>query len=167
MVAMAKSGMSLREYARTRNVTLRAIQQQVESGVIVLEDGRVNPTQADDAWGPIRRTRATGAYDDAGRRSARAKIAVAMAKLRLAQERYTAARDQLVDRGEAIDVARADAEFVLAQLRAAPAERYEEFADSLGIDRQLGRVVLAEFMALAIGELGDLRRQMVRNAERA
>jgi hypothetical protein len=167
MLAMAKGGMSLREYARTRGVAQRAIQQQVEAGTIRLVNGRVDPVQADNSWGLIRRARMSVQDDDAGRRSARAKIAVAVARLRLFRERYDRARDRYVDRAEAIEVARSEADYVLDALSAAPAARVEAFAAALAIEPAIARRILDRFVSLALSEIGDLRRQAVRDAERA
>jgi hypothetical protein len=169
MLAMAKGGMSLREYARTRGVAQRAIQQQVEAGTIRLVNGRVDPMQADNSWGLIRRASPLGQHqnDDAGRRSARAKIAVAVARLRLFRERYDRARDRYVDRAEAIEVARSEADYVLDALSAAPAARVEAFAAELAIEPVVARRILDRFVSLALSEIGDLRRQAVRDAERA
>src|SRR5262245_47610330 len=104
---MAENGtttLSLRQYAKTRGVALRAIQQAVEAGTVRLVDGRMDPEQADNSWGVSRRGRMGVQDDDVGRRSARAKIAVTLAKLRLVKERYETARERYVDRGEAIQV---------------------------------------------------------------
>lgn len=160
--------MSLREYARTRGVALRAIQQHVESGTIRLVDGRVDPEQADASWGAIRRARMSVQDDDAGRRSARAKIAVAVARLRLLKECFETARERFVDRAESIETAGSEADYVLDALRAStngPAA--EAFAAELGIELAVARQILDRFVGLALAEVGDLRRQAVRDAERA
>jgi hypothetical protein len=159
--------LSLREYARRRGVALRAIQQQVESGTIQLVDGRVDPTQADNSWGVIRRARMTSQGDDAGRRSARAKVAVTVAKFRFVKERYEAARERFIDRAEFVEVAGSEADFVLDALRAAPATYAAAFAAELSIEPAVAQEILTEFMTLALAEVGDLRRQAVRDAERA
>jgi hypothetical protein len=159
--------LSLREYARRRGVALRAIQQQVESGTIQLVDGRVDPIQADASWGLIRRARMSVQDDDAGRRSARAKVAVAVAKFRFVKQRYDAAKEKYIDRGEFIEVAGNEADYVLDALRAAPATYAAAFAVELSIAPQVAQAILTEFMTLALAEIGDLRRQAVRDAERA
>jgi hypothetical protein len=109
----------------------------------------------------------TAQDDDAGRRSARAKIAVTLAKFRLAKERFETVRDTFVDRDEAIAVARADADFVIQGLRAAPATQAAAFANELGIDAGTARAILEQFIALALAEIGDYKRQAERDAERA
>jgi hypothetical protein len=159
--------LSLREYARRRGVALRAIQQQVESGTIRLVDGRVDPAQADASWGVIRRARMSVQDDDAGRRSARAKVAVTVAKFRFVKQRYDAAKEKYIDRSEFIQVAGAEADYVVEALRNAPATYAQAFAVELAITPELAQAILTEFMTLALAEVGDLRRQAVRDAERA
>lgn len=159
--------LSLSEYARRRGVRLRAIQQQVESGTIQLVDGRVDPIQADASWGLIRRARMTVQDDDAGRRSARAKVAVAVSKFRFAKERFDAAKERYLDRAEFVQVAGSEADYVLEALRAAPATYAAAFAVELSIAPQVAQAILTEFMGLALGEVGDLRAQAIRDAERA
>jgi len=159
--------MSLRGYARARGVALRAIQQQVEAGTIKLVNGRVDPVQADASWGLIRRARLEVQDDDAGRRSARAKVAVATAKLRLLKEDFEAAKERYVDRAEAVEQGQREADYILESLRAIPAAYASTFAEQLHITPDLGREILDQFMALILAELGDIRRQAVRDAERA
>ena len=159
--------LSLREYARRRGVALRAIQQQVESGTIRLVDGRVDPTQADASWGLIRRARMSEQGDDAGQRSARAKVALAVAQLRQMRERYDRAHELVVDRGEAIETAGREADYVIEALCAQPALYAERFASELAIAPDQARAILDRFVGLAVAEIGDLRKQAIRDAERA
>lgn len=97
---MSETGntMSITEYAKARNVTHEAVRQQIIKGVIPLVDGRVDVAAADAAWGRMRRARVAMQIDDAGRRSAEAKIIDAFAKLRLARDRYDQVRERYVER---------------------------------------------------------------------
>jgi len=159
-------GMSLRAYAKARGVGLRAIQYQVEQGTIQLVNGKVDPEQADASWGEIRRARMEVQADDAGRRSARAKVAVAMAKLRLTKEEYETVRERYVDRAEAIETGWREADYIITSLQNVPLAYAESFATRLAIDPDVARQILARFIALVLGELGDIRRQAAREAER-
>lgn len=159
--------MSLRGYARARGVALRAIQQQVEAGTIKLVNGRVDPVQADASWGLIRRARLEVQDDDAGRRSARAKVAVTMSKLRLLKEDFETQKERYLDRAEVVETHRREADYIIESLRAVPAAYTETFAEQLHITPDLGREILDRFMVLVLAELGDIRRQAVRDAERA
>lgn len=105
--------------------------------------------------------------DDAGRRSARAKVAVAVSKFRFAKERFDAAKERYLDRAEFVQVAGSEADYVLEALRAAPATYAAAFAVELSIAPQVAQAILTEFMGLALGEVGDLRAQAIRDAERA
>jgi len=159
--------MSISEYARTRGVHRQAVQHQIRIGVIVLVDGKIDPEQADASWGRVRNARITAQDDDDGKRSARAKIAMAVAKLRAAQERFQQSRDRYGDREEAVRVAAAEADYVLAALATMPARHAAAFAAALGIDSAVARDILDNFTALVIAELGDLRAQAIRAAEAA
>jgi hypothetical protein len=162
--------MSIRAYAREAGADERAIRRAIESGIIELDDqGRVDPVQADRAWRSTRRASRLGQnqIDDAGTRSARAKIAVAIAKLRALRASYEAERDRYVDRAEAIEVGRSEAQYTLDSLRAAPAIYAASFAAELGIAPELASTILHEFIALALAEIGDLEAQAVRDAKRS
>lgn len=157
----------MREYARLRGVAHRAVQHHVETGTIRLVDGMVDPKQADEAWDLIRRARVEVQDDDAGRRSARAKVAVTLAKLRLAKQRFEALNESYVDRAEAIVVGRREAEHILDCLRAAPAAHAAAFAAALDIEPERARRILERFFGYAVAELGNLAAQAERDAERA
>ena len=109
----------------------------------------------------------TSQDDDAGRRSARAKVAVTLAKFRFVQERYEAARERYIDRAEFIEVAGSEANYVMDALRAAPATYAAAFAAELSIEPAVARGILDQFVGLALAEIGDLHRQAIRDAERA
>jgi hypothetical protein len=162
--------MSLRGYARARGADEHAIRRAVADGIIALDDnGQLNVEQADRAWASTRRASRLGArqVDEAGVRSARAKIAVAVAKFRFVKERYDAAKEKYIDRAEFIEVAGNEADYVVDALRGAPATYAQAFATELSITPEAARQILDEFMTLALAEVGDLRRQAVRDAERA
>jgi hypothetical protein len=162
--------MSIRSYARARSADEQSVRRAVRDGVIALDaEGRVDPTQADASWGLIRRGSRLGArqIDDAGVRSARAKIAVAIAKFRFVKDRYDAAADRYIDRAQFSEVAASEADYVLDALRAAPAIHAAAFAVELAIDPMVAREILTEFIQLALGEIGDIRQQAIADAKRA
>jgi hypothetical protein len=171
MLAMAdgEGTVTLEEYARTRGVARRAIQFQVEKGVIEVVDGRIDPAQADASWGAIRRASRLGQHqrNEAGERSAKAKVAVTLAKLRLSKQRFETVRDRYVDRAEAIAVGESEARFVVEALRASPAGYADTLAAELDVTPEVAAYVLDRFIGLILGEIGDLPRQAVRAAERA
>ena len=167
---MADDGLlSMKEYARSRGVARRAIQQQVVSGVIKLFDGKVDPEQADNSWGVARRgSRGIIHQDtDAGQRSAKAKVAVALAKLRLHRQRYDELKDRYVDRDAAVAQGESEAVYVLDGLRAAPAVYAATLAEEMGIAPEAALRILDRFIGLTLVEIGDLPRQAIRDAERA
>lgn len=159
----------MEEYARSRGVARRAIQQAIVSGVIKLIDGKVDPEQADASWGVLRRASRLGQYQhgEAGKRAAQSKVAVALARLRLMKQRCDTTRERYVDRAEAIDTGRREAEFVIAMLEAAPADYADTLARELEIRPEVTRRILERFITLALIEIGDLPRAAVRDAERA
>ena len=166
-------GMSVRSYAASRGADRKAIRRAIDAGLIQRDaDGMIDPQQADESWGHVRRASRMGQHqqhqdDDAGRRSARAKVAVAMSKLRLLKEEFEAAREKFVDRGEAVEQHRREADYILESLRAVPAAYATTFAQQLGITPDLGREILDRFVVLALAEIGDIRAASIRDAERA
>jgi hypothetical protein len=158
----------IKRYARLRNVTQHAIQEQIARGTIRLVDGKVDIAQADASWGLIRRTRNRDQVDDdVGQRSARSKVLVAQAKLRLHGERFAAQRERYVERTAAIKLAREEADLVLRTLRRLPADQAGSLAAELDIEREQARLILQGFVKRTLAELGDLRQQAVRDVERA
>jgi hypothetical protein len=137
--------------------------------VIRLVAGRVDPEQADNSWGVARRASRLGQYqhDDAGVRSAKAKVAVALGRLRLLKQRVDILREKYVDRAEAVTVGEREAIYVLDGLRAAPANYADTLAGELAIAPDVARRILERFIGLALVEIGDLPRQAMRDAERA
>ena len=171
MVAMTDDSglMSMEQYANSRGVARRAIQQAVLSGVIKLFDGKVSPEQADQSWGVARRASRGAIHQDtdAGRRSAKAKVALALARLRSLRQRLDATREKYVDRAEAIAVAEQEANYFLHCLRAAPAGYADTLAAELSISPEAARRILDRFVGLTLVEIGDLARAAKRDAERA
>lgn len=161
--------MSMEQYANSRGVGRRAIQLQVINGVIKLIDGKVDPVQADESWGVARRASrgAIHQQDDAGRRSAQAKVAVTLGRLRLLRQRLEMMREKYVDRAEAVAVGESEAVYVLDSLRAAPAGYAETLAEEMDISPEQARRILEHFIAAVLIEIGDLPRQAIRDAERA
>jgi len=157
------------EYARMRDVAPYAISQQVMTGVIKLVDGKVDVEQADASWGVARRaSRGIIKQDtDAGRRSAKAKVAVTLAKLRLLKQRFEDLSDRYVDRAEAVAQGETEAAYVLEGLRSAPAAYGATLASEMGIAPDAAVRILERFVAAVVVEIGDLPRQARRDAERA
>jgi hypothetical protein len=163
-------GMSIRRYAASRGSDPKTIRRKIAEGVIVRDaDGLIDPHPADESWNVARRASRLGQHqdDDAGRRSARAKVAVTMSKLRLLKEDFETQKERYLDRAEVIETHRREADYILESLRAVPAAYAETFAAQLHITPDLGREILDQFMTLVLAELGDIRRQAVRDAERA
>lgn len=160
----------MEEYARSRGVARRAIQQQVVTGVIQLFDGKIDPAQADASWGVIRRG-SRGLVNvqpnEAGQRSAKAKVAITLAKLRLVKQRYETEREKFVDRALAVTTGEQEAVYVLDGLRAAPASYAPSLAAEMGIPLETAQRVLDRFIGLTLVEIGDLPRAAMRDAERA
>jgi hypothetical protein len=170
MLGMAERELlSMEEYARSRGVARRAIQNQVVTGVIKLFDGKVDPEQADNSWGVARRASRgiVHIHDDAGARSAKAKVAVALGRLRLAKQRVDTLRERYVDRAEAVAVGESEAVYVVDALRAAPAAYAPTLAEEMGIPPDSALRILDRFIGLTLVEIGDLPRQAKRDAERA
>jgi hypothetical protein len=161
--------MSITTYSQSRGIDRKAIQRAIASGVIQLVDGKVDPEQADNSWGVARRASrgAVHIHDDAGARSAKAKVAVTLARLRLLKQRVDTLRERYVDRAEAVAVAEAEADYVLEGLRAAPAAYAPTLAEEMGIPDDTARRILDRFIGLTLVEIGDLPRQARRDAERA
>lgn len=155
------------QYAKDNQVDPATIREQVAKGVIKLTNGRISRAQADASWGRIRRARIGMQNDDDGRRSATAKIAGAIAKLRLAKDRLDAARERYVSRSDALSVAGDDVGLFLAALQAVPQQHAAALAAALAIDPATARHALDRFMTLAIGELGDLKAEAIRMTEAA
>src|SRR5215471_18728545 len=105
--------MSIKGYARLRGVDPKAIRRAIATGVITVDgNGKLDVAQADRAWASTRRASRMGRYQhsDAGTRSARSKIVVALAKLRLAKQRYETMRELYVDREAALELAAKEAD---------------------------------------------------------
>ncbi len=76
--------------------------------------------QADASWGAVRRSpylvrspTRTGQDTEAGQRSGKAKVAIALARLRLLKQRFETERERYVDRAEAVAVGEQEANYVL------------------------------------------------------
>src|SRR5580704_13654496 len=112
--------MSIRAYAKSRGTDPHAIRRAIAAGIIQRDAfGLINVEQADRSWSSTRRASRLGQHQngDTGTRSAQAKVALAVARLREAKRRLDAQRARYVDRAEAIRVGRAEAAWVLDQLR--------------------------------------------------
>ena len=130
---------------------------------------RIDPEQADASWASTRRASRLGQHldDDVGQRSARAKIAVTLAKLRLLRQRLETMRERYVVRAEAIAVAEQEAVYVLDSPRASPPGYADTLAAELEVSREVALRILERFVKLMLVEIGDLPRQAIRDAERA
>lgn len=149
---------SIADYAKLHGVSLQTIYNQITGGVIKqLTRGVIDREQADRAWASQRRVRVTDdGESDAGRRSAQAKIAGGVAKLRLIRHRYERLQASHVDHKEKLQDVLGDVEIILAALRDLPKTEAEAVATALGIDPAIAADLLAEFTDLVLGELGDL-----------
>ncbi len=149
---------SIAEYARLHGVSERTIYNQINTGVIKqLGRGIIDREQADRSWASLRRVRVTDQDEnDAGRRSAQAKIAGGVAKLRLIRHRFERLQARHLDRKEAMQDMLADVEAMLAELRRLATTEAEPVAAALGIDTAVAADLLAEFTDLVLAELGDL-----------
>jgi hypothetical protein len=97
------TGMSLREYARYRGVTLSSVQVAIASGRIrLLRNGRVDPVEADRAW-----TASTHPAPRGARKGSQPKETPSFAEARARREHIRAER-------EAIELARMKGELVPA-----------------------------------------------------
>jgi hypothetical protein len=151
--------------ARLTRVTPRAVRTARAAGHLVADSrNQFDPENARNAaWIAMRQAKASHARN----RDLDAKIAAAVAKLRLAQHRYEVAREKYVDRAEAVRIGAQDAGDFIAALRQAPAEEAAAFAAELRIDIGVARRILDQFIELAIGELGDLKAEAIRAAQEA
>ncbi|SEP47898.1 hypothetical protein SAMN02990966_06928 [Rhodospirillales bacterium URHD0017] len=162
--------MSIRAYSATRGADRTTIRRKIAEGVIQLDsDGLIDEQQADSAWAITRRASRMGVDQngDAGIRSAQAKVAVTLAKLRLTKQRYQAMRERYVDRAEAVAVGEQEAIYVVEGLRNAPAAYAPTLAQEMGIPEETARRILDRFIGLTLIEIGDLPRAAKRDAERA
>ena len=100
-------------------------------------------------------------------RSAKAKVALKLAKLCIAKQRYETMRDRYVDWQEAIDVGQREAVYVIEALRAAPAAYAQTLAEEMQITSEAAAEIFDQFIRLTLVEIGDLLKQAVRDAERA
>lgn len=149
---------SIPAYAKLYNVTPKTIRNQIDLGLIRrIARGMIDREQADRAWASQRRARVTDQGEsDAGRRSAQAKIAGGIAKLRLIRHRFERLQASHVDHKEKLQDVLGDVEIILAALRDLPKTEAETVAAELGIDPAVAADLLAEFTDLVLGELGDL-----------
>jgi hypothetical protein len=167
--------MSIREYSRTRGADRNSVRHAISTGMIMVDDdGLIDSAQADASWGAVRRSpylvrspSRTGQDTEAGQRSALAKVAIALARLRLLKQRFETERERYVDRAEAVAVGEQEATYVLDALRAAPASYAPTLAQEMGIPLEAAQRILDRFIGLTLVEIGDLARQAIRDAERA
>jgi hypothetical protein len=161
--------MSIHQYAAYARADRKTIRHQIQKGVIKLDaHGRIDPAQADASWGRVRRPQiARGLADDDGRRSARARVAAGLGRLRLAKDRLDGERERYIERSDAIRYGANEADFFIAELRRWPRRHAVAFAAQLGIDPVIARRLLTAFVKSLITEVGDLRAEAIRRAEAA
>jgi hypothetical protein len=162
--------MSIRAYAAARHADPKSIRRGIADGIVVRDaNGQIDPEQADRAWASARRASRLGQHqhDDAGTRSAKAKIAVTLAKLRLIKQRLDIMRERYVDRAQAVDVGEREAVYVVESLQASPMAYSPKLAAEMGIPDEMARRILRRFVDLMLVEIGDLPGQAKRDAERA
>jgi hypothetical protein len=163
-----KTTMSVAAYARARDADEETVRHQIRIGVIARPiSGRIDVAQADAAWARIRRSRITVQQDDAGRRSAEAKMAGLATKLRLARDQLEGARERYINRLDAVSQSAVDAAFLLDELAKVPERQAAEFARVLTLDPAVARNILDRFIASAIAELGDLQGEVIELARAA
>jgi hypothetical protein len=169
--------MSIREYSRTRSADRNSVRHAIATGLILIDDdGRIaDPAQADRDWGSIRRAPYLGARlttrmaeqdSEAATRSAKAKVAIALGRLRLVRQKVDTMRERYVDRTEAVAVGEREAVYVIDALRGSPAAYAPTLAAEMGIPDETARRILDRFIGLTLVEIGDLPRQAIRDAER-
>jgi hypothetical protein len=162
------SSMSIRGFAKARNVAPKTIRYAIGKRLILLNsDGRIDPEQADATWGRLRRVREidTEKQHEESRRNTTARIAAAAAKLRLAKQHLDSEQARYVDRVDALRVGAYEAEYFLAALAAAPDVHAARFIETLGIAPAISRQILGRFIEVALAEVGDLRAEAIRTAE--
>ena len=158
--------MSIRGYASHADVDRKTIRRQIAKGVIKLDAaGRIDPAQADASWGRVRLARSMKPESDAGRRSATARVAAGIGRLRLAKDRLDVDRERYIERAEALRYSANEADFFVAELRRWPRRHAAAFAEQLGIDDATARRILTRFVASLLTEAGDLRAEAIRRAE--
>jgi hypothetical protein len=163
-----KTTMSVAAYARARDADEETVRHQIRIGVIARPiSGRIDVAQADAAWARIRRSRITVQQDDAGRRSAEAKMAGLATKLRLARDQLEGARERYINRLDAVSQSAVDAAFLLDELAKVPARQAPEVARLLNLDPAVARSILDRFIAAALAELGDLQGEVIELAQAA
>ena len=160
--------MSRHQYARHRGVSRKTVQHQIDIGVIRPDaNNRIVVAQADESWGRTRRGRTVDPDSDDGRRSATARVAAALGRLRLTKDRYDVKRERYIERADAIRVGGGEADYFIAEMRRWPRRHAPAFAAELGIDVFLARRILTRFVNGLIVEIGDLRAEAIRAAEAA
>jgi hypothetical protein len=163
-----KDTIHLTQYAIEMNVDAATIREHIANGLIKADPrGYVSRTQANASWGRIRRARMRVQSDDDGRRSANAKIAGAVAKLRIANDLFAVARERYISRAEVVATAGADVEALLTALKAVPQRYASSLAARLDCEEAAARSALDEFIELALAELGDIRAEALRLTEAA
>ena len=160
--------MSIHQYAAYARADRKTIRYQIQKGVIQLDaSGRINPIQADASWGRARLARSVKPDSDAGQRSATARVAAGLGRLRLAKDRLDVDRERYIERAEALRYSANEADFFIAEIRRWPRRHAAAFAEQLGIDPSDARRILTRFVDALVTEVGDLRAEAIRRAEAA
>src|SRR5262249_41541811 len=112
--------MSVRAYAKAREVTHSTVLHHVKRGVIQLtKDGLVDRIQADRARAAVRRSPYLGRGDPNGQ-SAQARIRKITAKLEMARDAVARLHDQYAPRSDANEEYKREAKVVIDALKAMP-----------------------------------------------
>jgi hypothetical protein len=149
--------MSISAYAKSRGAGTQTIRDAVARGQIQVSGGRVDPAQADQSWGRTRRSNiARVQSSEAARQSAESKIFAGLAKLRAARDQFETARDQYIPRDAAAAQSAADVALFRQLWSTMPERRAAELAGMIGIEVDVARILLDEFVRRLVGEFADL-----------
>lgn len=162
--------MSMRAYARARGVSLSVIQHARRTGLIRLgPDGLIDRRQADSGWGAMHSRRPEDYYaaTERERKIVQARISEVVGKLRLDRDRLERLQAQLVDRKEAEAEMQDEINVFLHEVPRRAREEAPMLAASLGCDPAVAEALVSDFVALVMGELGDLSGEAARAVERA
>jgi hypothetical protein len=124
------------------------------------QHGLVDRIQADRSWAAVRRSPYLGRADP-NAQSAKARIRRTKAKLELARDAVARIIDQYAPRSAAIEEYRRQGAFLIDALKAMPAQEADTLARELSITPAKARVLLDDFVALCIKDIGDLSGQLI------
>lgn len=154
--------MTISACARMLGCTRSQVQYQIKKGMISVTHGKLDPEQVQASYGVMLQTRRSIKDEsDTGKRSAKARLARAVANLRLFTDKYERLSERYVDREEAIHVAAHEADVLFTELLLAPAAYAPILAKTLRIDQPLAREILDAFTEAMVIEIGDFKAEGV------